>query len=436
MRHLITLAAVAILAGCTVDVEGAACATPGSTEHCPAGQACGLDLTCSEAAAECDVCNPGDRACKDNMVKECTDATNPVCGSWSVVDDCAADLLACPDGAAPACVCPPHLESPVVLHADPNAATRQGLVRNGAAVSVCRYLSLDDVLTVATSGNTVKAVGFSGVPVTFTEPPLTIPAGVSVTTDDATPTPANYVVEPSAAVGTSTFISMKPGAKLAGFEVRNVSASGVGVETNCTEVGDTATVTIDAVQITGLGTGTTPPPRFKFGVRHSSPGHCSLSLTGATIGGASDTGVLISNVAPASTLTIASSVIQGNQGGGTDFTIGPGPARKAGGIAFVGALPGTVDFRANRVLGNAGDQILVFSTGTLDVSRTACGPDANVIACYASGVGLSSKAGVVKAGFSTWSSPAPSAGTDYIQESGEITGLTQTCGFLPASSCP
>jgi hypothetical protein len=436
MRWLLTLAAAAALAGCSVDVEGAACTTPGSTENCPAGQACGTGLTCSVAAAACTPCTPGAVECRDGDVKECSVTADPVCVTWVVKTACTPGGLACAGGAQPACACPPHTESPVVLLADPAAATVAGLVRNGAATSACRFLTLGDALAGAPAGAIVRAAGYAGTPVVFTEPPLTIAAGVSVTTDDATPNPANYVIEPSAAVGTSTLVSMKPGAKLAGFEVRNVSASGVGVETSCTEVSDTATVTIDAVRITGLGTGTTPPPRFKFGVRHSSPGYCSLSMTGATIGGASDTGVLISNVAPASTLTIASSVIQGNQGGGTDFTIGPAPARKAGGIAFVGALPGTVDFRANRVLGNAGDQILVFSTGTLDLSRTTCGPDANVIACYAAGVGLSSKAGVVMAGFSTWSSPAPAAGTDYIQESGEITGLTQTCGFLPASSCP
>jgi glutamate 5-kinase len=40
MRHLITLAAVAALAGCSVDVEGAACL---DDANCPAGQRCGHD---------------------------------------------------------------------------------------------------------------------------------------------------------------------------------------------------------------------------------------------------------------------------------------------------------------------------------------------------------------------------------------------------------
>jgi len=553
MRHLITLAAVAILAGCTVDVEGAACL---DDANCPAGQRCGYGGSCSVAAAACpgpicqehecsgqtarrcvvsgegpcasfveevcsayEDCSPasGTCGCKDTpclpgvnafcdasgdrvvcatdpgsqcryvastagcgLGETCGGAPDATCscpvaganvgdgcdqegktsclgsnlldcvpkvaGStclvWSLVEDCAGASLVCDPGAAgppevaAACLCPPHLESPVVLHADPSAATRPNLARNGALEpSSCRYVSLAAAVAGASSGNTVKAIGYAGTPVTFTEGPFTIPEGVSVTTDDATPTPGNYVVEPSAAVGAATFVTLRPGASATGVTFRNTTASGVGIETNCTDAGDTATVTLETIQIAGLGTGGgAAPPRFANGLRHG--GNCPLVLSGSTVEGADDTGVLITDAASSTSLTMIGNLIQLNQANVTSYTIGSSD-RSGGGLVIYGTHPGTVTFLRNVFLSNAGDQVLIFSPGTLDLSTPGCGADSNTFACYAApGVGLSSRFGTVNVAHSFWQNDLPVAGTDFVAATGATIvgagglscgGFTEVC---------
>lgn len=438
MRRRSTLAlalTLGALAGCSVDVEGAACRVPGATEDCPAGQACGAGLTCSVAAAACSPCAPGTVACRDGDVKTCSDATDPVCGSWVLVEGCGSLGLACAVGAGPACACPPHLESPVVLHADPAAETRPGLVRNGASTPACRYLTLADALAAATSGDTVRAAGFAGVPVVFTEGPLLVPDGVAVGTDDAAPDPTHYVVEPAAAVGASAFVTLRPGASLSGLTIRNVGASGAGVETSCAGAADTAAVTLDTVHVIGLGSGATPP-RFSNGVRHG--GNCSLALTGSTVEGADDTGVIIADAAASTSLTMTGNLIRSNQANVTSYTIGA-TDRAGGGLVFFGVAPGAVTFTGNRLLANAGDQVLVFSPGVdLDLSTPACGAASNTFACYAApGVGVSSRFGTVTVAHAYWAGDLPSSGADFVAAAGAVIAgaTTQACGAA-AEACP
>lgn len=438
MARAISLAALALagaLSGCTVDVEGAACTTPGSTENCPAGQACGASLKCSAAAAACTPCMPGSQKCDLNLVVECSAAKDPACGTFEKVDDCGLVGLSCGAGSTPACVCPAHLESPVVLHVDPAAASRPGLVRNGALTSACRYLTLGDALSAAAAGNTVKAVGYAGAPVVFTEPPLAVPDGVAVVTDDATPTPANYVMEPSAAVGAGTFVTLRPGASLSGFSVRNTSATGAGVETSCPGTGDVATVTVDGVRISGLGAGAAPAPRFSNGLRHG--GNCSLTLTNSTVEGANDTGVLVTGAAASTSLTMTGNLIQLNQANVTPYSIGTSD-RFGGGLIVFGVHPGTVAFKSNQFLANAGDQILVFSPGTLDLSTPACTAESNVVACYtAPGVGVSSRFGTLNVAHTSWQNDLPAVDVDFVVATGAtISGATtQSCGHF-TGACP
>lgn len=542
MRHLITLAAVAALAGCSVDVEGAACSDDG---NCPAGQRCGHDGTCSEAAAACpgpicqqnecsgqtlrtcvpdaqgvcatlsdstcsahQTCNAttgvcdcasggctagvdsfcapvgelvtcateattgcrfeassspcavgetcggaptatcscpaigacttaGDRSCNGDKLLECVPVeVGSLCNVWVEFEDCAISQLSCSPGTPAACTCPSPSQSPVVLHADPGAQTRPSLVRTGVLdPSICRYKAMSEALAAASSGAIVKAVGFAGTPVVFTEGPFTVPAGVEVTTDDATPTPANYVVEPSAAVATSTFISMKPGARLAGLTIRNTSASGVGVAIDCPGVGDTAPITLDSVHVIGEGTGT-PAPRFSNGLRHG--GNCSLVLTNSTVEGANDTGVLITDAAAATSLTMTGNLIHRNLANVTPYTIGASD-RYGGGLVIFGAThPDTVTFQRNQLSSNAGDQILIFSPGTLDLSTAACGVDSNTITCYtAPGVGLSSRFGTVNVAHSYWQNDLPAVGIDFLAAAGAtIAGATTLACGAASISCP
>jgi hypothetical protein len=90
--------------------EGAVCTAPWIAGECPAGQACGNDLRCTTSAAACVdagvFCKPSidpDR-CHANAVERCTDS-DPICGAWSVQEDCAVGSRVCETSAvASACL--------------------------------------------------------------------------------------------------------------------------------------------------------------------------------------------------------------------------------------------------------------------------------------------------------------------------------------------
>ncbi len=320
--------------------------------------------------------------------------------------------------------------------ADSSAPRRAGLAVNGAQVPLCRHASLTAALAVAATGDTVKATGFVVAPVVFTEEAITVPAGVRLTTADEPLGTTSYVIEPAAAVGAAPFVTLRPGATLSGFGVRNTTASGAGVGTSCAGAGDVALVTVDTVTISGLGTGT-PQFRFSNGLRHA--GNCSLVLKGSTVEDANDTGVLITGVAAETSLTMTGNLIQRNQANVTQYAIGPAPDRTCGGLVFIGTVPGTVVFSANSLLSNAGDQVLVFSAGTLNLSTPLCDDNSNTIACYSSsGVGLSSKAGTVNMAHTVWWNPIPAEGVDYVVAPGAVVSDATNLACTPnyTGPCP
>ncbi|MFO0582955.1 MAG: hypothetical protein U0229_11840 [Anaeromyxobacter sp.] len=75
-RAILLLPALAALAACSVELEGAACDTPGNTDQCPAGQKCGWDKKCSVRAADpdCLFCELDDTSCggAENVLLTCT----------------------------------------------------------------------------------------------------------------------------------------------------------------------------------------------------------------------------------------------------------------------------------------------------------------------------------------------------------------------------
>lgn len=409
---------------------GTACSgtLPGASCQCPArgageGDGCGLDLGVASCAGETWLrCQPK--------------AEGSLCNVWTKVEDCSLAGLQCSAAGVGACICPALPPSLRTIYVDSTAPRRVGLAVTGDQTPLCRFARVADAVGVgvATMGDTIVATGVP--PVTFAEPAFTVPAGVTLTTSDAVPVPANFVIEPDETVGGLAVITLRPGAALKGVTVRNVAATGAGIATSCPDLTDTAEVSIDSVVVEGLGTGASPT-RFLHGLSHG--GRCSLAIRNSRIEGASDSGIHILSQSSSMTLAMTGNTVQRNKGT-TAYRIN-GIDRLAGGIALRGTTPSAITFIGNRVLGNEGDQVVVFMAGTLNLASPGpgCSASSNVLACYtAPGVGISTAAGVVDVANTTWARPAVELlpDQDYVTAAGStLGGITQACAAF-AGNCP
>jgi hypothetical protein len=432
MRALLALATALLLAGCQVDLEGAACAVPGSSDQCPSGQRCGVDLRCS-----------------------------------------SSPLLTCP---AP---------SGVELLVDPAAPAGAPTPSGARSPAACRFRSLDQALAAAAQlqGAVVRAVAAT-YPVTAT---LAIPAGVTLQADEDPLVPDAHVLRLEGALAAG--VSLAERAALSGFTIRNGSApaSAVGVEIACA-AGTAARLADVKVEAAGA------TAALAIGVR--AGGVCPVELDRITVQGASSAGLLVTRDAAASTLVatdvtldgngegvritrgdvtltrpvvtastgagvIASPaadqdvlltidhgairangdtgvVVQGNQAGQVRLSFthvcsnqavtprgGSYAQRKVGGLYLFGNPPPVLALEGNAFFGNAGDQLLVAGVGgwALDgapAGATACGAGANLFDAYASSaggttyVGLFAANAAVTARWNAWRVDAPPlASVDY-----------------------
>jgi hypothetical protein len=297
---------------------------------------------------------------------------------------------------------------------------------------------VDAILAAGNKGpaSTVKATGYPGPSgqVVFQEGTLSVPSGVTVSTDESPLTTDHYVIKSAASVTSGPFISLSSGATLSGFEVSNTGATGDAITTNCPTIADTPLVTIDTVNVNGTGAS---PAKFKTGIHHG--GICSLSVNNTTITGVGDTGIVLDGGGPAVSLT--NNVIKGNDAT-RQYTF-PGPiVRQGGGIVVSSSVPSSVVFHGNQVYGNKGDQILVaVGSGTLDLrggtSIGDCGVTSNVIRCYdivAGGKGVYAAAMPleVMADFNEWWTTFPGA----PDVSGNVTGIGSWCPVQSRPACP
>jgi len=158
MRGAAAIVAALLLAACSVDVDGARCRVPGATEDCPAGQACGNDLTCSARALACEGagtrCEVGDARCAGadgkERVERCSLEGDGACGAW-IAESCAEAGLECGTrSAAAACECPAY--PALALWADPTGGSLAGAVpfpTGASSPAVCRFARLGDALDAA-----------------------------------------------------------------------------------------------------------------------------------------------------------------------------------------------------------------------------------------------------------------------------------------------
>jgi hypothetical protein len=207
-----------LAAGCTVNVEGAPCATAGTAADCPGGQACGNDLRCSVQALGCAAtrCAPGAFECAGAATAvRCDAAADPVCGRWQ-----AADCAARPPDCA--------------IVADPRAGQPGRAQAAGSPQPPeCRFARLTDALDAAAGRAVATTVRVEGGPggaefgaVTPEEWPLVVTSNVSLLADVAGP---EVIVrgEP----GETPLLSVQ--GALEGVRVVAGGATGVGIAVSC-----------------------------------------------------------------------------------------------------------------------------------------------------------------------------------------------------------
>ena len=360
----------ALLGACQVQTDGARC---DSDSNCPSGQACGNDRTCSERAAACAAtrCTPGATRCgTQGAVERCTDA-DKTCGTWTA-EPCAAGLSCGALSGAHACECLPAEGG--ILVADPAAGSALPYATGRDSPAQCRFARLGDALAAATPGTTVRAAGAPpGGTVAFSKSagetlPLTIPAGVTLTSDAATGG-GRYVVrmdDPAAPAA----IRLQSSATLSAVDVENVAVGETGVAL----VLDCATsdpIHLDSVALDGRGNGA------QLGSGLVVDGQCGVVATGVDIAGMKSDGVAIR----AATGGVANTFT-----GGSVTACGRGVYLKTGALRLdgvrvqgnagfgveAGALTGdsALELVGARVLGNGDSGVVLLNNRELVVSGT------------------------------------------------------------------
>lgn len=478
MRHLITLAAFAALAGCSVDVEGAACATPGSSEGCPAGQACGAGKTCSLAAADCPApCTPGAVECRDGDVKECS-AAEPVCGRWDPKIACTPDVTTCgaplASPGALQCRCVQFLVDP----AGATAGTACSFGAVAAAIGAAQGFGVQEVRLGGPPGQDYGADAADAAP-------LVVPAGVAVVGVDAPLAPASRVLTVRGAGAEA--VRLEAGATLAGLTVRR-GTDGPALGVRIVGASPAAGSSLTAVEVDALGAG----GPFATGVRVEGAGAVALTtvaVRGATTSGlevvratiddqvtatdllvdgeataagaalgvglstgdltlrrpvvkrSAGAGVVASGSGVTARLTVEAGKLHDNFGtglaaqllgrlsvsgtkvcknkGGAARNIN-GTSRLVGGVFLAGAAPTEQAITGNRFFENDGDQFAIgLGTGTWVLAGPSdagaiCGAGVNAFAGYGPGEYGLVAAANVDARFDAWPGGAPSIGADVL----------------------
>lgn len=479
-RHLLlALAAAAALAGCAVDVEGAACATPGSPEGCPSGQACGTGGTCSRAAAACSPCTPGALSCQGGDVRRCTAEGDPACGAWALATACVAGLTTCgvpAGGGTPECRCEAFVADP----AGAAASTACRFTTPAAAIAEARRFAISEVVLGGPAGQ-----DYGGADA------LVIPAGVAVVGGDQPLDPASRVLTLG---GAGAAVVLGDGASLAGATVRRaaggpdtavaisgaspggrsslasmvidaqgaggafatgvrvtgagaVSLVGLGVlgaTTAGLEVArDGATDAVTAVDLAvDGGASALSPGGAGYGVRLTTG---ELTLRRPAVKGCGNAGVLVAGSLASARLSVEGGALHHNHGtglsaqglgkldlagtricanrGGLDVNLA-GTFRTVGGLFLGAGAPVEQAVSGLRVFDNDGDQVGIGpGTGTWNLSGpsadgAACGAGVNAFSGYGAGPPRTygvAAAGNVDVSWNAWPGAVPSLGADVLK---------------------
>lgn len=432
------------LAGCRVDVEGAPCTVPGDVADCPSGQACGNDLRCSARAAECGPCTPGALRCAGSRRERCI-AGDPVCGAWTLDQDCGG--LVCSGQAAFACVCPANGRADFAadpLGSDAGAAPHPTGVE---APRECRFRKLGDALAAAAAAGgpaTVRVLGDPG-PVVFGKTatgeafPLLVasnvalhgaaaPAGptviraesdvgdlvtlagsmeglriettaatgtgVATSCDGATPTMAGVVVDGSQKLTKGISVESACGAALSGVDVSRIDGPAlrisVGASVPVSVAGSTFRTSGTGIWASGGTIAIGPDPDSLTPSQAVDNSGNGIRLDGSTAVEATVDGVVVSgnggtgvvvDSVPAASKLTITSCEVHSNGTTAARTYGGASPRTCGGVLVSQLSLAAFTFLGNRVYANTGDELAFESSGQWSIAPASCGPASNAFGC-------------------------------------------------------
>jgi hypothetical protein len=462
---VLVLAAAASLAGCRVDVEGAACSTPGTTDLCPSGQACGTGLTCSVRAASCAPCAAGVVECREGDVKRCT-AEEPTCGSWVVETACEPGVTHCADRSGVGLVC--GCDRFVVDPASPAVACHFDSITG--AIAEAQAIAAE---TVWLGGAAPQTYGLS----VGDAAPIIVPAGMTVSGEDAPLDPGSRIMEVHD--GSGEGVRIEAGGSLVGVAVRRGS-SAPPVAIRVVGASDSTRASLASVRVNAAG------GAFATGIQVEGAG--TVILQGIEVDGASGDGLLVARDNMVDAVTVTGALLSGNHvgahlvkgdltleapvvkvnvaegvnadggaAGTTRLTIQGGliarngggglvlafndvlhlvntrvcrnagvvrgiitVSRTVGGLFALGNSPGDLLVKGNWFHDNGGDQVLVGASGitSWNLAGTNCllVGERNVFAGYATpGVGVTAVSASVAATTNAWrGSGLPTASVDYL----------------------
>ncbi len=349
---------------CAGAAGSAACACPAVSATVGAGLGCA-----TAGVVACDPVTFGVDTCTAVVVGTAT------CKVWEGAatgspGDCVAASLTCQtQGGTAACQCPAHVAGqPFFVDPVNGSAPGAGVYPTGLQTpSQCAFGTLTAALAVAPSGGTVEATGTT--PATFTHKangnsetfPITVPAGVLLTTSDATPNPADFLISFNSATAASAVILGGAGAGLQGFTIQNNGGSATADALACTA----GAVTINAVDLVAAAAGSAT--HLSAGLNVS--GTCAPTASDLNVTGFTGDGVSIDTTSGTSAFT--SSTFSTN---GTGLLASSGLTTLTG-VTITKSVANGVEIAA----GVAGNPTVTITDGEITANGVAAGGAANGI---------------------------------------------------------
>jgi hypothetical protein len=349
MRAMLRAAALLLLSGCSVPLDGGKCTTDQnclSTERCSAGTciACVPDPTCTGDGS----------SCVGTTVRHCQTNSGSCLYSW--VEDCASQGKVCgTTSTSPACECPANPGPDFFADSDSGSATDALPYATGAATPPdCRIRTLTQALAKAATyagAAAVRATGWSAGEKVFSQAkgetyPLAVQPNVTLTTSDSTPAPGHYVIVLDDAAAPAA-VNLHEGGTVSGLIVRSTAGVGDGIALACGAASPPAAVA--AVDVEGAG-------KLQYGI--DVKGACGAAMTDVTAAGATSAALVVNSASSSVATTIA---------GGKYGTSATGVKIIQGSVTLSGA---EVASNTSASSGGVGVQL---GDGTKDVTVVATG---------------------------------------------------------------